>query len=169
MRTFLILSFAIVLGCSGSTSGVGTSSSSGSDGEALFEAPEQTEATPGSILGVWGGTLEDGRITFDTRWRLRKDSITLATRCTFPGGRQSGIVGITARGRVSDGEITFLESKKDENKTGEDFCRVSAQPRSFTACDGQPGFERMCFRLDGTTLTLYGDALEKLELVKLSD
>lgn len=166
----LLLYFAA--GCSGTTAGVGNSSSSSSGGssggDALFVAPEG-EATPGSIYGVWGGTLEDNGITFDTRWRFRESELTLATRCSLRDGRESETVAVTARARVSDEEITILESKKDERRSGDFYCRANAQPRTLSVCDDREGFERECFRLSGTSLTIYESPIEKLELVKLSD
>jgi hypothetical protein len=176
---FLLSCIVVIAGCSGSTTGVGSSSSSsssggggGGDSDALFNAPpEGSTVTPGSIEGLWAGMLEEGGITFDTRWKLHSSSITLATRCTFRDGRDSATVGVTARARVSETEITFLESKTDETRSGDAFCRVSAKPRSFNACgDVHEGFEENCFRFADMTLTLYGDTpLEKLELVKVSD
>lgn len=156
------------VGCSGSTTGVGNSSSGASAGDALFAAPEG-DATAGSIYGVWGGSLEDNGITFDTRWRFRESELTLATRCSLRDGRESETVAVTARARVSDEEITILESKKDEKRAGDFYCRANAQPRTLAACDDREGFERECFRLSGTTLTIYESPIEKLELVKLSD
>lgn len=174
----LRVSFALALltACSGSSSTVGSgpgaggtgSGSGGSDAAALFDAPSG-DATGDSIFGVWGGSLVDGSMTFDTRWRFRETEIMLASRCSLSDGQESETVGVTARARVSEDEITFLESKRDEKKTGDITCRVNAQPRTLAACDAREGFERDCFRLSGTTLTIYGDPLEKLELVKLSD
>ena len=164
----LLLLLGFVSACSGSTSS-GVGSGSGSEGASLFDAPGQGDLTPDSIYGVWGGSLVDSGITFDTRWRLSENEITLATRCSLQDGRESETVGVTARARVSRDEITFLESKRDERKAGDFACRVNAQPRTLAACDAREGFERDCFRLAGTTLTMYGSPLEKLELVKLSD
>lgn len=163
-----LFAFALLaVGCSGTTTGVGSSSSSGG-GDALFVAP-QGDATPGSIYGVWGGTLEDNGITFDTRWRFRESEMTLATRCTLRDGRESGTVSVTARARVSDEEITILESKKDEQRSGDFTCRANAQPRTIAVCPAREGAERECFRLSGSTLTIYESPIEKIELVKLSD
>lgn len=167
VSSFCFLAF--VAGCSGSSTTVGGSGGGGSEGAALFDSPESADVTSGSIYGVWGGSLRENGITFDTRWRLRENAITLASRCTLADGRESETVGITARGRVNDGEITFLESKKDEKTTGGVTCRVNAQPRTLAACDEREGFEQDCFRLAGTTLTLFGNPLEKLELIKLAD
>ena len=174
------LSFAplviLLAACSGSSSTVGTGSSGGggtgaSAPAALFDEPGG-DATGDSIYGVWGGSMADGGVTFDTRWRFRENEITLTTRCTLRDGRESETVGVTSRARVSDDEITFLESKRDEKKTGDITCRVNAQPRTLEVCDDSApeGFERDCFRREGTTLTIFGTSmLEKLELVKLSD
>jgi hypothetical protein len=169
LHHLIFLSFVILTGCSGSSSTVGSGGSS--DGATLFDTPDEgSNVTPGSMYGVWGGSLEENGITFDTRWHLSANSITLANRCKLRDGRESETVGVTARARVTDDEITFLESKKDEKRTGDFWCRVSATPRTLSACGGvHEGFEQDCFRLSGTTLTLYGNPLEKLELVKLSD
>lgn len=170
---FALLLLLSLSACSGSSSSVSSESGSGSGSvsppaNTLFETPT-SDATGGSIYGVWGGSLVDGGITFDTRWRFEADTITLATRCTLGDGRESGTVGVTARARVSEAEITFLESKRDEKDTGGVTCRVTAQPRTLSVCDEREGFERECFRREGTTLTIFGNPLERLELVKLSD
>lgn len=168
----LFVATFLAAGCSGTTAGVGSSSSGSSSGsgggDALFVAPEG-EPTAGSIYGVWGGALEDNGITFDTRWRFRDSELTLATRCTLPDGRESGTVSVTAKARVTDEEITILESKNDEQRSGDFVCRASTRPRTLSACSDREGFERECFRLSATKLTIYESPIEKLDLVKLSD
>lgn len=168
MRTetplFSALLFAAATACSGSTTtGVGP----GPAADTLFTTPEG-DVTPDAIYGLWGGTLEDNGITFDTRWRFREDQLTLATRCSLRDGRESEVVSVTARARIDEDEITILESKKDEQRSGDFVCRANAQPRTIAAC-GDDGFERECFRLSGTSLTIYESPIEKLALVKLSD
>ena len=165
-------------GCSGSTAGVGNGgrgggSPSGSDsvdGAPLFAAPDG-DATPNVIYGVWGGSMKEPGVTFDSRMRLARGAITFATRCEFDDGRESQIAAVTAAARVSDQEIAVLESKKDERRTGDITCRATAQPGTMDRCgDDRDGFEHDCFRLSGTTLTIFGSSsLDKVVMTKLSD
>jgi hypothetical protein len=173
-------------GCSGhdaspldgpSKSGSSGSSSSNApghspEGDALFQAPSGG-VTPGTIFGLWGGTIEEGSVTFDSRMKLTATSITLATRCTLTSsGAVSGIVSVTAAARVTDDSVVILETKNDAADDGVVRCRVTAAPREMKRCrDDQPsGFEQNCFTVEGTTFTTYGTSpLDKAVLVKLSD
>ena len=167
----------LAIGCSGSGASVadGTSGAPGAPGgsgsDAMFAAPSGT-ATPDSIYGLWGGTIEDGSITFDTRMRLSKGSATIAARCTTAEGKHSSTVGVTAAARISDEELAVLESKTDAKDNGVVKCSVSLTPKDVKRCtsDMPKGFERDCFKLEGMTLFEFGKTpLEKIELTKLSD
>ena len=197
--TWILHAFAggaalIAVGCSGHNTGVadGTSGSSGGDGssgssgagssgssgahpsdsEALFQAPTGT-ATPDTIFGVWGGSLKNNGITFDSRMRLSTASATLATRCTLDSsGKTSGIVGVTAAARISGASLVILESKSDQKDDGVVRCSVKLAPREVKRCaaDVTKGFERDCFTIEGTQFTDYGaSSFDKVELTKLSD
>ena len=192
IRALAVAAAVVGVGCSGhdaspvdgtggpsgsSGSGVNNGGSSGSSGhasesEALFKAPTGT-ATPDSIFGVWGGTTKDNGVTFDTRMKLSATSATLATRCTLDDtGAVSGIVGVTAAARVSAESLVILESKSDKKDDGVVKCGVNATPREVKRCgaDQDRGFERNCFRLEGTSFTDFGATpFDKIELTKLSD
>jgi hypothetical protein len=176
--SFILSALVMTSGCSGASttlgdvegSSGGSGSGRASSGSKLFDAPKG-EATPGAIHGLWGGAIVGNDGTgVDTRWRLDESELEVAGRCTLADGRESEIVAVTVAARVTEEEIAILESKKDEWRDGDQFCQVSLYPRKLTACDERAGFERECFRLGGTTLTIYGDSpLDKLPLTKLAD
>ena len=152
---------------SGSGSGSGGGSAS-SDNDALFKAPSG-RATADSVFGLWGGVLQDGNLTFDTRTRLTPATITFATQC-LSNGQTSAVVGVTVAARVSDEEIAVLESKRDEKVTGGVTCRANAAPGTSKRCEKIDGFQSQCFVLDGMQLTIYGaTTFDKSVLTKLSD
>ncbi len=137
-------------------------------------APPQAAASGDSLLGVWGGTLKTTSVTFDVRYKLAPDSVTLANRCTLSNGTQSPIVGATAKARVTDDAIVVLESKSDDYDDGEVRCSVMLVPKQTPRCAtsgaGGAEFAKGCFELEGTKLVLHGDTpLDKLELVKPSN
>lgn len=126
--------------------------------------------TPDSIYGTWGGVLEDGQLRFDSRIRLTPGSISFATRCELPDGRESAVASVTAKARISDDEIAVLESKKHEIPMEGGTCRAFARPTTTSRCTAREGFETSCFRLDETRLVIFGASpFDKLELTKLSD
>lgn len=184
LAPILLLTFlALAAGCSGGTTGTGDGSSGSSGGttsdtnaatpeaEAMFEAPRR-DATPGSIYGVWGGTAEDRGITFHTRMKLATRSVTMAARCQLRDGRTSAVVAVTAAARVTDESVAVLESKTADDDDGAVRCGVRLTPRELKRCSKDPyeGPKRMCFELEGSSLTQYGESpLDKLEFTKLSD
>ncbi|MBX3203544.1 MAG: hypothetical protein KF764_00685 [Labilithrix sp.] len=154
----------------GASSGSGDGSGSGSEHDALFDAPSESAVTAGSIFGLWGGATKDLSFTFDSRMRLGQSTMTFATRCVRDNGDESAVVGVTVAARVDESEISVLESKKDEKKTGDITCRANARPGTTKRCDTDEGFRRACFVLDGTELTIYGmSSLDKVVLTKISD
>ena len=163
-----------LVGCSGGTAKVGDGTAGSpavANSDALFAAPTKA-ATPDSIYGVWGGTLEDLGTTFDTRMKLSAASATAAARCTTAEGKHSGTVAVTAAARISDQEMAVLESKTDAKDDGIVKCSVSLAPRNVKRCsaDMHPGFETDCFKLDGMSLVEFGKTpLQKIWLTKLSD
>jgi hypothetical protein len=187
---FASIAFASASGCSGDGASVGGGSSgtasgfespgsngspsgsfSSSEGDALYAAP-QGSVTPGSVFGLWGGTAVDGGITFDMRMKVGSRSITLANRCSVPSGKRSEVVSVSAAARVSEESVVVLETKQDAKNDGVVRCSVSLTPRQADRCaaDEHPGFERDCFTLEGTRLTLFGEtSFEKLSFTKLSD
>jgi hypothetical protein len=174
MHTVAVGLASLAVGCSGASTGDGGAGGAGvpSVGASMFDAPSGA-ATPGSIYGVWGGTLVQGDLAFDTRMKLASGSVTVASRCTRTSdGARSGIVGVTAAARITADAMDVLESKSDTKDDGVLKCTVNVTPRQLPRCAaGQPaGFERGCFKLDGTTLVEFGtNGLDKLELTKLSD
>jgi hypothetical protein len=168
-----------IAGCSGSSAGVsdgnggggGSGSGSGSAGNALFESPSSTSATPDSIFGLWGGVLPEQGWTFDTRVKLDESTFTFATRCKSPDGKQGGVASVTAKARVSNDLIDVLESKHDEQKIGDVDCKADTLPGESKRCAVEDrGFEHDCFSLDGTKLTMFGHTpFDKLEMTKISD
>jgi hypothetical protein len=159
-------------GSSGSSGKPGSSGGTGggsSEGAALFDTPSG-KATPGSIYGVWGGSAEDGGITFDIRYKLNASSVTVAGRCS-KGGATSPVAAVTVKARVSDSEIAILESKEDTQKNGDLTCTARPKPGTIAKCAPKDeGFEHDCFTLSGTTLTLFGTtSFEKVQMTKLSD
>jgi hypothetical protein len=158
---------------SGSGSGSGTGSGSGSASgaaEGLFSAEPGASATPDSILGVWGGSMKELSVTFDTRMKITANDVTFATRCVLDDGRESAVVAVTASARVTNDNIAILESKKDEKNTGGVTCRANARPGETKKCAKVDGFQKSCFHLDGTQLTIYGTTpFDKLEMTKISD
>jgi hypothetical protein len=165
---------SLAMGCSGASSGDGGAGADGvpAAGAAMFEAPSGA-ATPGSIYGVWGGTLVQGDLAFDTRMRFASGSVTVASRCTRTSdGARSGIVGVTAAARITADSMQILETKSDTKDDGVLKCSVGVTPLQLGRCaaDQPAGFERGCFKLDGTKLVEFGtNGLDKLELTKLSD
>jgi hypothetical protein len=165
---------SLAVGCSGTSTGDGGAGGVGvpAVGASMFEAPSGA-ATPGSIYGVWGGTLVQGDLSFDTRMRLASGSVTVASRCSRSSdGARSGIVGVTAAARINADAMEILESKSDTKDDGVLRCSVNVAPQNLARCAaGQPaGFERGCFTLDGTKLVEFAsNGLDKLELTKLSD
>ncbi len=158
-------------GSSGSSSGTsGGTPGRAAESDALFEAPTGG-ATPDSIYGVWGGTLKDGGVTFDTRMKLSATSATLATRCTLASGAASAVVGVTVAARISVEGFVILESKSDKKDDGTVKCAVNVTPKQIKPCSADDkGFERDCFVLEGTTFTDYGATpFAKSEFTKLSD
>jgi hypothetical protein len=178
--TAILAATSLAIGCSGSGAGIDDGSSGGSGpagiggatpGAAMFGTPTGS-ATPDSIYGVWGGSLEEGSVTFDTRVKLAAGSMTVATRCTLANGSRSDVVGVTAAARITNENLTVLETKSDAKDDGVVKCSVNLTPRQLARCtaDMIDGFERNCFKLTGTTLVEFGTSgLDKLELTKLSD
>lgn len=174
------LALAFGVGCSGSDTGSpGSSGSSGApaattdspEGAALFEPPSSTKATPDSIFGTWGGSADDGGITFDIRMHFEKSSMTLAGRCSREPDGTTPIVSATVSARVSNDGISILESKENVSTNGKIACRVHPTPIEWKPCPtddfAQP---KKCFDLSGTSLSFYGDTpLEKSTLTKLTD
>jgi hypothetical protein len=105
--------------------------------------------------------------------KLSKDSATLATRCTLrSSGKVSGIVGVTAAARITDAALVILESKSDQKDDGSVRCAVNVSPREVKRYDADvsKGFERNCFKVEGTQFTDFGDSsFDSLEMTKLSD
>jgi hypothetical protein len=155
---------------SGPAGGSGTGS--GSAGDALFQTPADTSATPDSIFGLWGGSLDNEGFTFDTRVKLASDAMTFAQRCTDDSnGAQGGVASVVAKARVSNDDVTCLESKNDEQKVGSITCRAATTVGDTKRCAPEDkGFESNCFELDGTSLTIFGaTSFDKLVLTKISD
>ena len=191
LRSTLVLVALVSIGCSGSEldgtgpgrggatgtgsgsepqPGGGSGSGSGSAAEGLFSADPGSTATPDSLLGVWGGSMKELSITFDSRMKIGSSSVTFATRCVMDDGRESAVVGVTAAARVTSENIAILESKKDEKNTNGVTCRANARPGETKRCAKVDGFQTKCFHLDGTQLTFYGDSpFDKLEMTKISD
>lgn len=156
---------------SGSGSGHGSGSGSGTAGDALFQTPSSTAATPDSIFGLWGGALPEQGWTFDTRLKLDEATFTLGTRCKSPDGQQGGTAVVSAKARVSNDEIDVLETKHDEHKIGDVDCKADIAPSEAKRClESDKGFEHDCFTLEGTKLTMFGHTpFDKLEMTKISD
>jgi hypothetical protein len=164
----------LAVGCSGASTGDGGAGGGGvpAVGASMFEAPSGA-ATPGSIYGVWGGTLVQGDLAFDTRMKLASSTVTVASRCTrTTDGARSPIVGVTSAARITADSMQILETKSDTTDDGVLKCTVGTTPLQLARCgaDQPAGFERGCFKLDGTKLVEFGtNGLDKLELTKLSD
>jgi hypothetical protein len=157
----------------GGSSGGGSSNGggSGSLGDSLFATPSSTSATPDSIFGLWGGTLPEQGWKFDTRLKFTDSEVNAATRCQSPDGQQGGIAAIAAKARVTNDDIAVLESKNDEKQLSGITCRASMAPSETKRCDpADKGFEKNCFTLEGTSLTMFGDTpFDKLAMTKISD
>lgn len=142
-------------------------SSTATDPDTLFEAPSGN-ATPDSIMGLWGGKLvDDAAVT--NRLRFRADSMTFATRCTK--GDVILTVGVDVKARVSSESYEILEDKSDEDSSGDLKCMAAAQVGSLKKCAADTfGGPSRCFEVKGNTLTLYGiSQLDKHVFTKLSD
>lgn len=167
----VVVAASLALGCSdsdGSGSGAGSGSSSSEFG-GLFSAPS-ADATPDSLVGLWGGSIQDNGVTFDVRFQFTASSVTLATRCTLADGESSAIVGVTAKARVTDDGYTILESKEQQKDDGKVMCKVSLKPREVARCaDDAFAAKQACFELSGTTFVQYETPVDKVELTKLSD
>ncbi len=145
-------------------------SASGSAVEGLFSADPGAPATPDSLFGVWGGSMKELTVTFDSRMKIESSNVTFATRCVMDDGRESAVVGVSAAARVTSDNITILESKKDEKNENGVTCRANARPGETKRCAKVDGFQTRCFHLEGTLLTIYGDTpFDKLEMTKISD
>lgn len=139
-----VLGLGALVGCGGGGGGF----------DDLYAAP--TGSATGALYGVWGGTYQ----VFDTRWVLGSDELTLANKCG------NTIVGVTVSARVSDTEISILESDHD----GGESCAVNAVPGTFTVCSDDPFVPKdTCFVHAGTSLTLYESDVDYIELTKLED
>ncbi|AKV00406.1 hypothetical protein AKJ09_07069 [Labilithrix luteola] len=171
---FVMAMGSLAMGCSdsdGSGSGSDSGSGSGSSSEfaGLFSGPS-ADATPDSLLGLWGGTIQSNGVTFDVRFQFSQSSVTLATRCTLSDGQSSEIVGVTAKARVGEDGYTVLESKEQRKDDGKVLCQVTLRPREVTRCpDDSFATKQGCFELSGTTFVQYETPIEKLALTKLSD
>lgn len=142
------------------------SSGDSADHEALFTAGG--DATPDSIFGVWGGTLEEAGLRFDSRMKLDASSVTFATRCNA-GSETSAVVGVTVRARVSASEVAVLESDQNSVPFRNDSCRAQARVSTFKACTSEQ-MASNCFLLDGLELHFYGtNQFDKTTLTKISD
>ena len=60
--------------------------------------------------------MKDLEWTFDTRVKIDDALITFATKCISPEGKQAGIASVAAKARISNDDISILESKNDEKK-----------------------------------------------------
>jgi hypothetical protein len=175
LGSMAVVAGVATMGCAGSSAGTGDGPSGASSGDtagaaALFGAPSGA-ATPGVLLGLWGGVAEANGVTFDSRMRLAGAQITLAARCRLPDGRMSGVVSVAAAARVSADAITVLESKSVDKDDGVVRCAIHASPFELRRCSSDTfELKRMCFVLEGSTLTQYFEnPLEKIEYTKLSD
>lgn len=154
------------LNSSGANSGKsGESAAPSSEWDAYFGAPQGT-ATPDEVMGRWAMVLEDGDFQFDIRLQLAPSEFTVAQRCTYKG-KVGPTVGATVAARISDKEITTLESKKSEAVFEGVTCRVAPAPSTFSRCDGE---SVNCFKVEKTKLTMYGKTpLEEQTYTKISD
>ena len=153
---------SLLFACSGSsTTGVSTKGD-----DSLFVAPSG-EATPDDIYGTWGGAMKRANVTFDTRMRFSANRMTVAAKCQLDDGRTTDVASVTVTARVSEKEITLLESRRDEKKLDDFSCYANAHPETVKAC-GDDFVKTSCFALSGTSLTIYGEG-EQLELTKLAD
>jgi hypothetical protein len=147
-------SFVALTACSSTTTGTG--GGGGSAFDSLFSAPKNATATAGDVHGVWGGSTSIDGITFDYRFKFENTAITLANRCKFPDGT-SLTTGATAAARVTDHDVTMLESKSDHEVNGSDRCNVDLKPGAYP------------YAIDGLSLTLTGPDESTLKMVKISD
>lgn len=109
--------------------------------DALFAAPD-TKATPGTIHGLWSGSIDSA----DLRMKLEPSKLTVAVRC---GGSTAG-VAIAAE--VSETSIKTLES--GTVKAG--GCTVQVHPVEVKACTKPNGPD--CFAIyEATKLRLRVD------------
>jgi hypothetical protein len=143
----------VFLAACGGSSGAGTSPSY----DPLFGPPSNTRADPNSVLGLWAASASANGVQLDMRFRIDSNSMTIANRCHFSDG-SAVTVGTDVAIRVSDAEITVLETKSDQAGTNDDRCNVnaSAGPLEYTLSGGQ------------LTLTSL-NAPDELHLVKVSD
>jgi hypothetical protein len=158
MKLGLILAlaaFTFAAGCS-SAGGTTTSGGGGSNFDPLYTAPHNATATAGDVHGLWGGSTSVDGIIFDFRFKFASSDITLANRCKFPDG-SSLTVGATAAARISDHDVTMLESKSDQGVAGNDKCNVDIKPGAYR------------YIINDLQLTLSGPDGSSLSMVKITD
>lgn len=186
-RALLIACGSLPVACGGSdgmpigsatVQGSGTSGSPASTGEgtaagdetiaALFEAPPNSDVTPGSLFGLWGGTDRKLDTSFDLRYRFAPKEMLHALKCTNTSGN-SVVASVVAAARITESEIAILESKTDSEAMGDLRCTIEAAPMTVKPCSDD-GLKRSCFELSGTEMKFYGkSALDVVSLTKLSD
>lgn len=116
----------------------------------------------GAPVGPVTSTIHGRWATSDTglevRWVLAPDQVTFANKC---GDR---IVGLDIAAEVTDTLIRILEG----GQAGDDDCYIRSAGASDTlACN--PSQTSGCFRIIGTSLTIYGTGVDSVTFTKLSD
>jgi hypothetical protein len=164
MRTLSLIVLLVTAGCSGT--------GAGNLYAPLFDAPT-TAATPDEVTGLWGGSLEQGSVRFDTRFKFEAGKTTVATKCTYKDGtvlsagavatsRTAEKTGATCLGFVGAekathcGTVEILETKADRAVAGDKVCSVNLRPLSTT------------WSIAGTKMRYEMDA-DWVDLVKISD
>lgn len=164
----LILAFVFLSGCAsegGPGSSVGGDSSP--EGEALFAVAGT--ATPDDVHGVWSSrTLAGEDIEGNLRVRFSPESVEAAARCTLLSTGGTLFAYVRGRARISNSEISVLESKIDTRFLGDLRCSTNIDIATTPVCEGET--RSRCFLLEGSRLTIFGATSGQVdELVKISD
>jgi hypothetical protein len=126
----------------------------------LFDTPAGAKATPGTLDGVWIGTMPGRDAAGDlaeTAAEFSGSTMTGATRCSFVDGTvmYAGVV-VAVRVDTAAGIVTTLESKTDRETSGQHGCLAESLV-------GQN-----MYMITGTTMTVTGPA-GMAQLVKVRD
>jgi hypothetical protein len=135
---------------------------SGSQWDALFEAPSTDSATPGSLFGRWGATAGTSD---ELRLVLGSDNVMQARRCKGFAGAPDTTIGTSAKARVTEASITPLETKA----IGKFPCEIAIHATELVACNMDDGRISNCFELSGTSLSVWTDQDGKVDYTKLAD
>jgi hypothetical protein len=133
---------------------------------ALFSAGGAV--TPGVLLGVYESEKQTaGTVTATSRYELRADTITVATRCV--GGGITKIPVVTSAAVIGDAQIVIAESKVATDSVAGVSCGVQLGAGTIPRCDtALPATARVnCFALEGTALSLY--ITSTVRLTKVAD